>query len=124
MEHIVFLTGRLAQASLERVLAGIADAPFTWEVREIGLQVAALMTAEMIRRRVVAPIVTGVPAVRPANVAVYVPSPLSTVAPICPVLVPPDAANATVRPPVPIGLPNWSRACSRSVVLLPATTLP
>lgn len=56
MEHIVFLTGRLAQPQLEKVLAGIADAPFTWEVREIGLQVAALMTAEMIRRRVAAPV--------------------------------------------------------------------
>ena len=56
MEHIVFLTGRLAQPSLERVLAGIDAAPFTWEVREIGVQVAALMTADMIRRRVAAPI--------------------------------------------------------------------
>jgi dihydropteroate synthase len=56
MEHIVFLTGRLAQPSLERVLAGIQSAPFTWEVREIGLQVAALMTADMIRRRVAAPV--------------------------------------------------------------------
>ena len=60
MEHIVFLTGRLAEPALRRVLSGMAsqsgDAPFTWEVREIGLQVAALMTADMIRRRVVAPI--------------------------------------------------------------------
>jgi len=56
MEHIIFLTGRLAQPSLERVLAGIDAAPFTWEVREIGLQVAALMTAEMIRRRVALPL--------------------------------------------------------------------
>ena len=56
MEHIVFLTGRLAQASLARVLSGIDAAPFTWEVREIGLQVAALMTAEMIQRRVAAPV--------------------------------------------------------------------
>jgi dihydropteroate synthase-like protein len=59
MEHIVFLTGRLAQPQLERVLATItdgADAPFTWEVREIGLQVAALMTADMIRRRVPLPL--------------------------------------------------------------------
>jgi dihydropteroate synthase len=56
MEHIVFLTGRLAQDSLRRVLGGIEDAPFTWEVREIGLQVAALMTAEMIQRRVSAPL--------------------------------------------------------------------
>ena len=58
MEHIVFLTGRLAQPQLERVLAGIAAAPFTWEVREIGLQVAALMTADMIRRRVPAPVLS------------------------------------------------------------------
>ena len=56
MEHIVFLTGRLAEASLARVLGGIDAAPFSWEVREIGLQVAALMTAEMIQRRVAAPV--------------------------------------------------------------------
>ena len=55
-ERILFLTGRLAQPQLERVLAGIDDAPFTYEVREIGLQVAALMTADMIRRRVEAPV--------------------------------------------------------------------
>lgn len=59
MEHILFLTGRLAQPQLEKVLATItdgADAPFTHEVREIGLQVAALMTADMIRRRVEPPV--------------------------------------------------------------------
>ncbi|WP_036236566.1 DUF6513 domain-containing protein, partial [Methylibium sp. T29-B] len=56
MEHIVFLTGRLAQPSLERVLAGIEPPAFTWEVREIGLQVAALMTTDMVRRRVAAPL--------------------------------------------------------------------
>lgn len=57
MDHIVFLTGRLAERSLRQVLEGIAPAPFTWEVREIGLQVAALMTADMIRRRVALPLV-------------------------------------------------------------------
>ena len=60
MEHIVFLTGRLAEPALRRVLAQVApeggDAPFTWEVREIGLQVAALMTADMVRRRVTGPV--------------------------------------------------------------------
>jgi dihydropteroate synthase-like protein len=59
VEHIVFLTGRLAEPSLRRVLGALADAPdppFTWEVREIGLQVAALMTADMIRRRVALPV--------------------------------------------------------------------
>ncbi|GAB2898152.1 DUF6513 domain-containing protein [Paraburkholderia jirisanensis] len=56
MEHIVFLTGRLAEKSLVQVLEGIDDASFTWEVREIGLQVAGLMTADMIRRRVTLPL--------------------------------------------------------------------
>ncbi len=56
MEHIVFLTGRLAQNSLARVLQSLEPASFTWEIREIGLQVAALMTADMIKRRVPAPI--------------------------------------------------------------------
>jgi len=56
MEHIVFLTGRLAEKSLVQVLEGINDASFTWEVREIGLQVAGLMTAEMIKRRVTLPL--------------------------------------------------------------------
>ena len=56
MEHLVFLTGRLAEPQLRRVLAGIDDAPFSFEVREIGVQVAALMTADLIRRRVQAPV--------------------------------------------------------------------
>ncbi|BBP99275.1 dihydropteroate synthase [Burkholderia sp. SFA1] len=63
MEHIVFLTGRLAQLSLQQVLESIAPAasgtPFSWEVREIGLQVAGLMTADMIRRRVAIPLTEG-----------------------------------------------------------------
>ncbi|HEU4459802.1 MAG TPA: DUF6513 domain-containing protein [Methylibium sp.] len=57
MERIVFLTGRLAEANLRRVLASIEPPAFEWNVREIGLQVAALMTADMIRRRVAAPLV-------------------------------------------------------------------
>lgn len=56
MEHILFLTGHLARPSLERVLAGIDAAPFTWETRDLGLQVAGLMTADMIRRRLAAPV--------------------------------------------------------------------
>jgi dihydropteroate synthase-like protein len=56
MEHIVFLTGHLALPSLGRVLQGLSDAPFTWELRDVGLQVAALMTGEMIRRRVSRPV--------------------------------------------------------------------
>lgn len=55
-EHIVFLTGRLAEKSLRRVLDSLRPAPFTWEVREIGIQVAGLMTADLVRRRVAPPV--------------------------------------------------------------------
>ena len=49
-EHILFLTGKLAQDSLEKTLADIApDATYT--VHQIGLSVAALMTTDMIKRR-------------------------------------------------------------------------
>ena len=50
-EHILFLTGRLAESQLRRVLGDLGDAGFTWEVQVPGVQVAALMTADMIRRR-------------------------------------------------------------------------
>jgi dihydropteroate synthase-like protein len=56
MDHIVFLTGRLAEKSLKQVLEGMAPTPFTWEIREIGLQVAGLMTTDMILRRVQKPL--------------------------------------------------------------------
>ncbi|GAP37717.1 DUF6513 domain-containing protein [Piscinibacter sakaiensis] len=61
-EHLLFLTGRLAEPALRRVLEGLDStagdpaSAFTWEVREIGLQVAALMTTEMVRRRLPAPL--------------------------------------------------------------------
>ncbi len=50
-ERILFLTGKLAEKSLRRVLESMAPAPFDWEVRDLGLSVAALMTADMIERR-------------------------------------------------------------------------
>ncbi|MCX8003594.1 MAG: DUF6513 domain-containing protein [Burkholderiaceae bacterium] len=55
MERYLFLTGHLAEANLRRVLAAM-DAPFAWEVRDLGLQVAALMTADLIARRLPAPL--------------------------------------------------------------------
>lgn len=51
-EHVLFLTGKLAEPRLQRMLASLAPLEFTWEVRNIGLSVAALMTAGMIERRV------------------------------------------------------------------------
>ena len=50
-EHILFLTGKLAEKSLVRMLESMADSAFTWRVHELGLSVAGLMTAEMIARR-------------------------------------------------------------------------
>ena len=50
-EHILFLTGRLAESQLRRVLGDLGDAGFTWEVQVLGVQVAALMTTDMIHRR-------------------------------------------------------------------------
>ena len=50
-ERILFLTGRLAEAGLCRELNDLSDREFDYEVRDLGLQVAALMTASMIQRR-------------------------------------------------------------------------
>ena len=50
-EKILFLTGRLAHNSLCRELEGLAKLDFDYTVHDLGLNVAALMTADMIRRR-------------------------------------------------------------------------
>ena len=49
-EHLLFLTGKLAQKPLRRILDEI-NPEFEYTVHELGLTVAALMTADMIRRR-------------------------------------------------------------------------
>ena len=54
-ERILFLTGRLAHDSLCREIEGLENRMFSWRVQELGLQVAGLMTADMIRRRLPAP---------------------------------------------------------------------
>ena len=50
-EHILFLTGKLAEKRLQRVLETMQPTEFTYEVRNIGVSVAALMTARMLVRR-------------------------------------------------------------------------
>lgn len=50
-EHLVFITGRLAERGLTRVLADLTPRPFTYEIRVLGVAVAALLTVEMIARR-------------------------------------------------------------------------
>ena len=49
--HTLFLTGHLAEQRLRNVLGGLGALDFSWTVHDIGVQVAALMTAELIRRR-------------------------------------------------------------------------
>ncbi len=53
-EHIVFVTGRLARARLEKVAAALPET-FRWSIADAGVKVAALMTEEIIRRRVELP---------------------------------------------------------------------
>ena len=54
-EHILFLTGRLARDHLCREIEGLEKREFSYRVHELGLQVAGLMTADMIRRRLNGP---------------------------------------------------------------------
>jgi dihydropteroate synthase-like protein len=50
-ERILFLTGKLAHDALCRELEQLKDRDFDYRVHPLGLSVAALMTAEMIGRR-------------------------------------------------------------------------
>ena len=54
-ESILFLTGHLARPRLEAVLEGM-KANFPWKVLDIGVKVAALMTEEIIMRRLQKPV--------------------------------------------------------------------
>jgi dihydropteroate synthase-like protein len=54
-ESILFLTGHLARPRLEAVLEGM-NAEFGWKVLDIGVKVAALMTEDIIVRRVPQPV--------------------------------------------------------------------
>ena len=47
----IFLTGKLAEKRLHRILESMQPTDFTYEVENIGVNVAALMTATMIKRR-------------------------------------------------------------------------
>jgi dihydropteroate synthase-like protein len=50
-ENLLFLTGKLAEKSLHKVLAEMQPAPFDYQVAQLGISVAALMTPEFIARR-------------------------------------------------------------------------
>ncbi|RCS24446.1 dihydropteroate synthase [Phyllobacterium salinisoli] len=55
-ERLLFLTGHLARARLERVLADLGETSFSHEIIDIGVKVAALMTEEIIIRRLKQPV--------------------------------------------------------------------
>ncbi len=50
-ERLLFLTGKLAEKSVARVLSELTPRAFDYEVRVLGITVAALMTMEFIKRR-------------------------------------------------------------------------
>jgi dihydropteroate synthase len=50
-QRILFLTGKLAEPSVRKVLDEMAPLPFEYRVHQLGLSVAALMTDSMIGRR-------------------------------------------------------------------------
>ncbi len=52
-EHLLFLTGKLAEKRLHRILDTMRPTDFTYEVENVGVNVAALMTTEMIKRRLI-----------------------------------------------------------------------
>jgi dihydropteroate synthase-like protein len=55
-DRVLFLTGHLALARLEKVLAETHGLPFEWSVLDVGVKVAALMTEAIISRRLPRPI--------------------------------------------------------------------
>ena len=55
-ERVLFLTGRLAESRLEKVLRGMEPTPFDWSIFNVGVKVAALMTEPILMRRLPRPI--------------------------------------------------------------------
>jgi dihydropteroate synthase-like protein len=55
-ERVLFLTGRLAQSRLQKVLQDMAPTTFDWSVLSVGVKVAALMTEPILMRRLPRPI--------------------------------------------------------------------
>ena len=55
-DRTLFLTGHLAHARLQKVLADAGDLGFEWSIFDVGVKVAALMTESIIMRRLKRPI--------------------------------------------------------------------
>lgn len=55
-DRIIFLTGHLALPRLEKLIASFGDEAREWRIINIGVKVAALMTQEIIQRRLNRPL--------------------------------------------------------------------
>ena len=55
-ERLLFLTGHLAEPRLRHILADMGKTEFEWEVVNIGVKVAALMTEPIVLRRLPRPV--------------------------------------------------------------------
>ena len=55
-ERLLFLTGHLALPRLERMIANFGETAQAWRIHDIGVKVAALMTQEIIQRRLPRPV--------------------------------------------------------------------
>ncbi|KAA2237510.1 DUF6513 domain-containing protein [Salinarimonas soli] len=54
-QHLVFVTGHLARPRLEAVAAALPRERYDWTILDAGVKVAALMTEEILRRRLTIP---------------------------------------------------------------------
>ena len=52
MKNILFITGKLAEKGLRTVIESIEKKDFTYEIRNLNVNVAALLTTDMIERRI------------------------------------------------------------------------
>jgi dihydropteroate synthase-like protein len=55
-ERLLFVIGHLALPRLKRMVAGFGEASRNWRIHDIGVKVAALMTQEIIERRLPRPV--------------------------------------------------------------------
>lgn len=54
-DHLALITGHLSRVRLERTMTALGPVSFDWLILDAGVKVAALMTEEIIRRRVTLP---------------------------------------------------------------------
>jgi dihydropteroate synthase-like protein len=55
-ERLLFVTGHLAFPRLERLMRAMGETPFSWEICNAGIKVAALMTEAILLRRLPRPL--------------------------------------------------------------------